>query len=56
MLYSTEIIRIEFWGEIILALKIKNQIFVFVLKEVTYVLNFYLNLILLACFKDKKYR
>lgn len=53
---GTEIILIKRWEEISLLLRIENWTSIMLLKEITYVLNFPLNLVLLAYFKDKDYK
>lgn len=56
LLCSTKIIIIKEWEEILLPLKIKNQILILILKEVAYIPNFSFNLISLDCLKDREYR
>lgn len=56
LLYNTEVILIESWGEILLPLRMRNQISILILKEITYVPNFLLNLVFLASLKNEEYR
>ena len=56
LFYGTKIITIKSWGEISLTLKIENQISILILKEVAYILTFYLNLVLLDYLENKRYR
>ncbi len=56
LLCGIEVITIGDWGEISLHLRIKNRISILILKEVTYVPNFPLNLVSLGCLKDEGYR
>lgn len=56
LLYGTEVITIKVWEEILLLLRIKNQLSILIVKKITYVSKFLLNLILLICLEDKKYK
>lgn len=55
-LCNIKVITIEGWGEISLPLRIRNRISILILKEVTYVPNFPLNLVWLGCLEDKGYK
>lgn len=56
LLCGIEIIMIKGYGKISLFLRIKNQISILILKKITYVPNFPLNLVSLGCLEDKRYR
>lgn len=45
LLYDTKIIIVKSWGEILLPLRIGNQISILILKEIAYVLDFLLKFV-----------